>query len=709
MSGEHRPVLEVEHLDTTIRATDRADNVSSIGVVGWDPIETDRQIPFALDETVSGHVSRLTYSSGGTSLATVVDGSTRGHDGVAAREERVVDDGSFLVQLFSAIETFIAFSGPATLSQDATMNGTLSFPQPTRVTIGFRSPLNVPRDTVTVPPTPTGLAAALSTFSYQYAEESPKRTMSLARNHPPRVRYGDTVHVPSTVAEAVTETGIELRLPDSLDAIVPAASLATYLGARVTVSDRERPRLLAPSVDLDRPFSPLPRFQHETAALLRRIVFLDMLVQNVVEYDWDLFEADALTTLALDPERCYDQPLAARLATYLQLDFESVSAIFPDWSSAVYVDPTVENARALPSLVSRLTQPYLPGGSPDRREPTMAAAGGGDGDVAEPVEPLPTLPPPAPDPRGEPAGPYVGWMGPDPLAGTFRVTPTAYTNRERYAEPGDELTVDVVTPDTGWADSCREVVTGCESDPITSTDVTVHRSPDREALEAIAARGTDLLYVFGPCRDGIPCAEGHLRPAEADTFDVKTAVLDDFGAHETASECVEAGSVACLTWPSDGPALDSAASADPDERRATLTSEPISTVRTPLVTGLVSGFTAELSRRYASLTVEDGPVARLVGDGTVALTSFGKGPVLPLEVVAEHEGAVTVRLHVRDAEPGFAFGGPPLDHWQFGGSTFDVTLEWTELKQLFEMRRYLVVHDGSIYRSEAIEPFYAWL
>ncbi|WP_247730932.1 hypothetical protein [Halovivax limisalsi] len=703
MPDDEAPVLDIEHLDTTIRAVDRANNVSRIEVTGWDPIATERPIPYALDATTSGRVNRLSFSSWGTSVGRVVDGTFDDHDAVAAREDHDIGEGDFILELFKPIHAFIAFAGPATLSIDHARRGTLTFAQPTPVTVGFRSHLHLPRDSVTVPPTPEGLAAAISHFPYQYAATGPIRTASLSRKHPPRIRYGDAIEIPPAVERPTTTTGIELRLPDSFASLVPAASLATYLGARVTVSDRDRPRLVAPSADLDRTFSPMPRFQHEAAELLRRVFYLDMLVRVDVEYDWDAMERDALSVLDLDADRCMADSLAGRLATYLSVDFERVSAVFPEWPTSIYVEPTADHARTLPTLVSVLTQPYLHSGRPDRD----AAAGSRREraiDASHPAgDSFATIDPP--DPRSEPAAPFVGWMGPDPMADAYRLSPIAIENRERYVGRADPVAVDVVAPANGLEAVCEDATEYYTSDPNVSVDVAVHRDPDRDALEAVFDRGTDLLHVLGPCRDGIPSADGPIRPAAVEDFAAKTVFLDDTGAATLAAECLEAGSVVCLTWPNSA-GDDLPANASPSDRAAALASPPATAVRSSLLKCLTGGFRTELARRYANLAAESWPSPLVYGDGTLPLSDVGQGDVLPLEIRSVRDGTVSVALPVRLVEPGITFGGPPLDRWQFAGSTFSVRLDWAQLNQLLATGQYLIFHEGAIYRPDEIGPFY---
>lgn len=294
-------------------------------------------------------------------------------------------------------------------------------------------------------------------------------------------------------------------------------------------------------------------------------------------------------------------------------------------------------------------------------------------------------------------------MGPDPLAGAYRLSPVALDNRERYIGREQPIAVDIVlSVDDLEAvfDEAREYYT---ADPNVSVDVTVHRDPDRDELDAVFERGTDLLHVLGPCRDGIPSAVGPIRPAAVEEFTVKTVLLDDIGPTALATECIEAGSVVCLTWPNRAGEIP--ADASPSDRFTELTSPPARAVRSTLLKGLAGGFRTELARRYAGLAAESWPVPLCYGDGTLPLSDVGQGDVLPLEIRSVQDGTVSVALHVRDVEPGITFGGPPLDRWQFAGATFSVRLDWAELNQLLETGQYLIYTEGSIYRPDEIGPF----
>ncbi|MFC6737658.1 hypothetical protein ACFQEQ_15550, partial [Halolamina salina] len=145
--------------------------------------------------------------------------------------------GAYKLRIAAPVRTFLRVDGPFSLAQPEFDRTVVSFPGPTAVTLGFQSRADAARESVTVPRTPEGVATALSTFPAAFRSTTADRSFSSMRERPPSLTFGETVSIPDSVREAVPDSSVELRLPRSLSALLPAAPLAHYLGAEVSVAD----------------------------------------------------------------------------------------------------------------------------------------------------------------------------------------------------------------------------------------------------------------------------------------------------------------------------------------------------------------------------------------------------------------------------------------------------------------------------------------
>lgn len=252
-------MVDVRVEDTTITATDRANRTVTVDTVGLDRPAGAGKIPLDVDASIGGRVESLSTGSTIAELRSI-DGEFERIEQHATVEH--LDEEGYILKVTLELIGYIRFSGPAELrrNEDGTLR--LEFEHPTPITVGFWSLLDYPEATVTVAPTPAGIARGIQALPSSHITTDPERVMPGWRDHPPRLELGEETRVPDSVAEAEPDTGIELRLPDRFDPLYPAASLAHYLGADVRVAEVDRPLLCAPAVDLERTFEPMPRFQH---------------------------------------------------------------------------------------------------------------------------------------------------------------------------------------------------------------------------------------------------------------------------------------------------------------------------------------------------------------------------------------------------------------------------------------------------------------
>jgi hypothetical protein len=454
--------------------------------------------------------------------------------------------------------------------------------------------------TVVVPPTPSGVAAAVTHAAAAHETTGPARSLRAHRRQPPAVRVGDALSVPESVAAGTPETGIELRVPSSLRAVFVGAPLAFYLGADVTVAENADPVLRAPDAGVDRRLGALTS---DAPALLARTFWLDCLVREATTGP-GVAETDALDALGLDPDWLVDASPAARLAAYLDAPLGRVLDQLPEWHLAMHVAPSVEHVSTLPYLLDRLAFVFPPEtASLDRQELVSRSLDdfyrGAPGPVAS-VEML--------DPADRP-GRTQGWLADGTPVDAFKTSPAAYRNHDRYGAVDDRerMSVAVVLNDRDMAgehDAVADIYDAHAGD--LPMDVSFHERLTRRELADVLADHHEFVHYIGHCEvDGLRCADGHLAAGDLSETNVETFFLNACGSYHEGMALVEAGSVAGAVT-----------------LRKVL-DEQAAKVGTAFARLLLAGFPIVAALRLARRRIRMGKDYAVVGDGTQTLAATG--------------------------------------------------------------------------------------
>lgn len=694
----------------------------------WEAVDGDTpSLPLSVDVRVSGRTTSLTLT--GSAVSIQAPASVRA---AAGPVELGADEA--LVASGGPVETVLRFEGPAHVTPPTLPDGsgagsandtgdggrsgpsggsdssgphvgaeaarpTVVFDDPTPVTVGFREGTASP-PTVTVPPTPGGVATALTHASSALRTLGPGRSHPEFRGHPPLVRFGE-LDVPAAVRRSTPETGIELRLPPSLSTCSLAAPLAFYLGAAVHVDDdRTRPRLHASGAGIDRALPVADgSFADTVATLLRRVFFLDCLTRD--RPGERLAAADLLDEVGLDAATVRDRAPADRLATYLDAPFDRIEAEFPTWPLATYIDGGTRTARCLPHLLDRLSLVYpadaseLDGGSLLRRAldgfyrgPGSAAGSGttpgtalradgrdirtrAAGDVA-------TADRLAPELR---SARLHGWLAEGTPIEAFKSSPAAYRNRlaARRARE-DPLDIAVVcndadmTGETAVADIYRDRAADL---PV---DVTVHGSLGRRELADLLEQPCDFVHYIGHCeREGLRCRDGYLDVADLESVRARTFFLNACGSYQQGQRLVERGSVAGAVT------------------LTTVLDRHAATVGTAFARLLIHGVGFERALALARQQILMGSDYAVVGDGTYALVPAASPAVLHL---SETEDGFEVVREVLSADaPGRSHRSPFAARDRLDGRPARIELDRDETVALLRDRSLPARHDGRLYWS----------
>ena len=599
--------MQIETTEEGLHAVDAAKTSLSVRTDGWvpdadgpslgDALETfgvaEAHVPNAV---VSGRTRSITFPPYNATVRSLDDERTYP---VGSQPGDVhLPDGRYVVSVDGAIRAMVRFDGPATVSQVDYERLVVTFPGRTAVTVGFDARVGDATETVTVPRTPAGVATALSMLATGYRTTTPDRTFPAMRGPQPSVTFGEEVSVPRGVRDRHHATDLELLLPPKLPYLVVAASLASYLGAEVTVDADATPTLVTPTQRYE--FPELPLFQGEIAELLRRVFLCDCLVRSTGPHGESLDEAELLVPLGIDAEETYQLPLAQRVDRYLSAPFGDVSSKLPDWHLSMYVEPTYDHVRTLPFLVEQLPFCFLPDADEladtEWLDRSLSAFYRGDaGDVASIDLVRPNLGP----------GRVHGWLADGVPIDTFKTLPEAYENRANYLDAaGEPISIVAILNDGAMREEYDDAAARYrERAAELNIDIDIREDLTVDELARTFEERHDLLHYIGHCEtDGLRCVDGYLSADSIEESNAQTFFLNACGSYYEGEELVRRGSVAGgVTF---NEVLDSQAA----------------TVGTTFARLMTLGYCIERALDAARRRIMTGKDYAVVGDGTHVLT-----------------------------------------------------------------------------------------
>lgn len=708
-----RPAVEVDVTEPVIRARDVADNRLAIVVTGWDQLSDPHEFDDPLDTVVVGRATELQYDldnffgierlDGDLSVAGADDATSYfGDYHVSAADTERIDlpEGRYRCRVDAELMLRIAFDGAATLHKTQGGPLSLSFPHPTRVSVGFKSTVSVPEYVLTAEPTVTGLATAFSHLGATVRTTSPRRVHRYYRDHPPLIELGEETEIPEEVRRKRPETGIELVVPDRLPPLFAAVSLSYYLGAQIRIEDVSAPVLRAPVADVRHAFDPLPAFQAQAGRLLRRVFYLDRLSLSAGPGGTTTYHGKQLEAKGVTVEEMTDMPLADRLAHYLAFPSEVVDEVLPPWPHRMTVPPTPDRALQLPYLLDDFAMIELPAGIGsgdfDADDSSAGDDDSSDSDfsavVSGPYDRTGTLSTADQDsPAGESEPAKAGLDAAPPIYGTladdagahFTALPAAYEHRRQLLDRDrDQLSVVVAFVDRATDDERRAVVDRyARRDDLSEVSVERLDDPTREQLRSAFETGADFLHYVGDCDGtGLACADGTLTPASLSNNEVVLFQLDAPNSREGGAELVENGSVAGIVYDGTSPADREAIGTTPGE--LLLYEQCIATAR------------------LCGVALDDlGADSAVVGDGTFGFTAKWR-PGHVQELRATDEG-FEVTVHSYPVDPAGSYSHPPwLPSVRLMATTDSFGLAPDELTKILSEASEPLVYDGDLYWDE---------
>ena len=704
--------MELEREPGLIRAVDEAKNTVRLAVPEFVEGEQTVSVRTALAAVDTGppvpaeSIAGVTTAIGFRSVFVKVietDEMCRTNFSNGQRSLRL-DDGEYLIRIDANVRAFVRFSGPAELVKTATDQKRLVFPEPTAVSIGFESEVESPTHEITVERSPAGAAAAVTHCSATTVNRSPDRTWPTQRNFPLAVTVGSDTEIPDEVRELRPETDCRLIVPPELQYVFVTAPLAQYLGAEVATEVGVEPRLdlAGETVRL----GTLPRTEERVADILQRTFFLDCVARGAGPHGGDLSVGGVLDTLGLDARRLYEAPMAERVSTYLNADFESVRDQFPEWHLAMYVQPTMDHVETLPYLLHDLPLIRLPRSQELNKKDWLALSfedgfeespsdllNRGVARVRREISNVDLVEPELTDAMAH------GWMAEDVPIDVFKTMPEAYENRFDYlGREGCKLQVTAVVnernlplllsedEETRMKEEHETALEyyreRAEELPI---DITVRENVTSHELRDIFESYNDFVHYIGHRDDrGLECSNGYFQMSSIAESNTQTFFLNACGSYPDGRELIKKGSVAGGITYEQVP--DSAAAE----------------VGITFARIMMRGFCIDRALRKASQQMMTPKDYAVVGDGTHVVTQTSDIVPPGFWLFEDDDEYQLIKRSDSPTLAGTEVKGGLDDQYHITGSGREYRLSKSELLEYLDRQDCPIVYDGELYWPNSI-------
>jgi hypothetical protein len=457
-------------------------------------------------------------------------------------DEASLDEGSYVIELSAQITTYVEVEGPLDISTSV-LETRLAFGDATEARVGAVSCHERPAATVTTTDDPVEMMRAVSTFGSALKTTTAERSYPSNRGHPPAIERGDELHVPDGMDSP--DTGVRLELPPTYEAVYTAAPLAYYLGADLVPGSVPR---LVTDRGFEHQFDATTDFETGVERTLKQVFLLDCLTRTEGIYDVPLRERRELEGyLGLDFADLYDRPLAAQVATYLEVPYTLVADHVPEWRLTVHVESVAGTVEHLPFVVDDLAivrtaeTPGTTGSAPGpettqelTREGvlTRSAAESSGADDTSYVQPESST------------SLEQAWIGERIPIGASKLTTAAFQNRlDRDVTDGD-ISITIVLNDERM-DEERDIVNRAygnrENLPF---EIAVERDLTVEGLREQLREDTNFLHYIGHTEtDGFRCADGKLDVTSIDETGVDAFLLNACNSYHQGLGLIEAGAI----------------------------------------------------------------------------------------------------------------------------------------------------------------------
>lgn len=487
----------------------------------------------------------------------VRDGEGRMLEEVQLETNRELPKNEYCLEPVGIIKLYLMVESSFEIRRDGSMTE-IQFDGEVTVSVGSCSTHDQPATTVTVSENPADLLPSISTFGSALKTTSPERAFPTHRGHPPKLKLGDELSIPDGLEPPADR--IEVQVPPNYTNAYAVAPLAYYLGAPVVDGP---PRIAGPS--WEHPLEYEGDLESGVERTLKQLFLLDCITRTEGIYQIDLYEREQLENrVDLDYASLYDDRHDRRVAAYLDVPYEQIEPVIPDWKHAAHVEPVASSAEALPYLVDDLALVRTTDPEPVSRDAIQTGAtqglvrGLGIGQVDPQPEEFGTTTT-EPLMRGEvstdaeyvhPAEPAETieetWVGDGTPIGASKALPEAFENRTGRNVTTGSIDISVVCNADEMAEEGDVVddAYGSRVDAELPFDITVRTDTSTDELAEILAEERDFLHYIGHIDDdGFRCTDGRLDATELDEVGMDAFFLNACQSYEQGTALVQAGAI----------------------------------------------------------------------------------------------------------------------------------------------------------------------
>ncbi|MEE8168579.1 MAG: hypothetical protein V3T58_06875 [Candidatus Hydrothermarchaeales archaeon] len=515
----------------TLKMFDKVERkVVRFGVEGWEFTDKSYWFRFPVDETFSGRCKKVEYDTHLTYIRRKEDYELLVH--VRNGVKRSLPKDKYIIEIDAHFKIYLYVYSTIRVECDKEANVSLSFDPKAQLIFGVRSYRRRPEATIRTTKDIEGIARAISLLSSSIKVASPERSYPTLRGHPPLIEFSGE---PSTDIEKL-ESGVEIFLPMKLAYLYVASPLAYYLLADIRFGE---PRITCNN-GFQYPLSKLPRFEDEVNQTLQKVFFLDCLVRNAGLYKPDLYELKALKGLDLDIKELYSMSIQEQLPIYMGIPIDKLKPFMPTWHLASYVNPDMDNAKALPFLLNNLSTIYLARSrkiSP-RDVSKLSFNELFRGNVIREIEEKTIAKPVLKEAQSH------LWLAPEKPIDVAKMNPDAVYNQLNFEHDKGRIRVALVLNDEEMLrekDTVQNIYAQRKDIPL---DVEIFDFLQKDELAGIFEEGYDLVHYIGHCDErGLQCADGFLKIKEIQKNNTPAFFLNACKSYEEGMDLVSSGSV----------------------------------------------------------------------------------------------------------------------------------------------------------------------
>lgn len=631
-------MIEVEETEGGLRVIDAGKNEVFIEIEKWEPLKSSESINRIVDEKKAGYCQSLQFQMDTLHVEDLIQGSWKTY--IDNTDSVKLPNSNYLIKIQNFISIYTKFSNSALVTfspKDETI--TVRFPEKTPVTLGFQSRIGVPRNQITIPKSPSGMATAISYLSANFDTSSPDRSYPSFRHYPPSINIGDKTSIPEVVRNRKVDTGIVFKVPSRLDYLFVIAPLAYYLQAKVVTERQSDATIETNLIDFSISLKSLPELQNQIANLFERVFYLDCLVRNGGKFIEDLSEFLLVSNIEINPREVYNKSSEERLSKYLDIQFEEIRREFPKWHLTTYIEPHTKYLGVVPHLLDRMSLFFLPEKNELSNNDLVSKS------ITDPYKfRSETSKPTFSDKFVTPVrnlGRFSSWVGDGIPVDCFKLLNSAIENRMDYlTSESQSKSIVIILNDSDMEEefsSVHETYRKRAEDFSTNIEFTRQISTNR--LLEVFTNEHDFVHFIGHCdEDGLRCVDGNLSAYELSNSRVETFLLNACGSYQEGVGFIEKGSVAGVVTLND--VLDS---------QATLIGSNFAKL-------VMHGFPVEQALQLARQSSILGKNYLVIGDGT-HIVNQGEDPHPTIvKVEATQSGGYSVLLVVDTLnEPGGYF------------------------------------------------------